>query len=496
MNRALLFITTFSILFISAIAQSQSFSAKVVDEKTGDPISYATVQTGKHSGVITNEEGEFTLKESQVAKLKDSIFISSMGFETKGFLIENMTEGLITLTSKPFELKSVFLSTNNYSAEEIIALVKENIDANYAVNLSKNKIFFRQSDLNKMKKVGIEFVKSTIEELDKNLIDSIAGLIPRKSEYYREAVGDFYGDYSNHKLFVDKGAELYDKNADVSMDGLSEKMEKIFKDNVKPNSYLKIKSGWFGTKVQLDSLLIAEKDEDAKVKVENTDDQIFQEKVKDHISWMYEELFFHEDSKLDMLTKSNRYEFTLDNYTFIDEESVYIIRFEPKGRKDFEGVMYVNTEDFAIMRVEFNNVRPLKKFGLLGISYRHNLFRGKMLFNKNGKGTYSPKYIELESGSVFGVDRPLSVIEKNKFVKGRRKQNELALELDIKTTSINKFELVIYDSEEISQGAYDSALENPKMKADYLSQYDPSFWAGYNIMEPNAAIQEFKVLEE
>ena len=110
--------------------------------------------------------------------------------------------------------------------------------------------------------------------------------------------------------------------------------------------------------------------------------------------------------------------------------------------------------------------------------------------------TYSPKYIELESGSVFGVDRPLSVIEKNKFVKGRRKQNELALELDIKTTSINKFELVIYDSEEISQGAYDSALENPKMKADYLSQYDPSFWAGYNIMEPNAAIQEFKVLEE
>ena len=390
----------------------------------------------------------------------------------------------------------MFLSSNNLSAEEIIEKVKENMDTNYAVNLSKKKIFFRQSDINRMKKVGIEFVKSTIEELDKPLIDSIASLIPMKSEYYREAVGDFYGDYSKHKFYVDKGAELYDKNADVSMDGLSEKMERIFKENVKPNSYLKIKSGWFGTKVQLDSLLIAEEDEDAKVKVENTDKQIFQEQIKDRISEVYTELFFHEDSKLDFLAKSNRYEFTFDNYTFINDEAVYIISFEPKGRKDFKGVMYVNTEDFAIMRLEFNNVRPLKKFGLLGISFRHNVFRGKMLFNKNAVGSYSPRYIELESGIIFGVDRPLSVIEKNKHVKGRRKQNELELELDIQTTSYNKFELVVYDSEDISSSAYESVVENPKMKAEYLSQYDPSFWAGYNIMEPNAAIQSFKVLEE
>lgn len=496
MKHILLFITTISLLFASAVAQSQSFSAKVIDEKTGNPISFATVQTGEHSGVVTNEEGVFTLKESQVAKLKDSIFISSMGFETKGFLIEDVSEEVIKLTSKPFELKSVFLSAENYSAEEIIDKVKENMEANYAVNLSKKKIFFRQTDLNKMKKIDIEFVKSTIEELDKNLIDSIAGLIPKKSEFYREAVGDFYGDYTTHKLFVDKGAELYDKNADVSMDGLSEKMERIFKENVKPNSYLKIKSGWFGTKVQLDSLLVAEKDEDAKVKVENTDKQIFQEQIKDRISELYTELFFHEDSKLDFLRKSNRYEFELDNYTFIDEESVYIIKFTPKGRKDFEGTMYVNTEDFAIMRVEFNNVRPLKKFGLLGISFRHNLFKGKMLFNKNASGTYSPKYIELENGSIFGVDRPLSVIEKNKHVKGRRKQNELALELDVQTKSLQKYELVIYDSEDISSSDYESVVENTKIKAEYLSQYDPSFWAGYNIMEPNAAIQSFKVLEE
>jgi len=496
MKHILLFITTISLFFASAVAQSQSFSAKVIDEKTGNPISFATVQTGEHSGVVTNEEGVFTLKESQVAKLKDSIFISSMGFETKGFLIEDVTDETIKLTSKPFELKSVFLSAENYSAEEIIDLVKENLETNYAVNLSKKKIFFRQTDLNKMKKIDIEFVKSTIEELDKNLIDSIAGLIPRKSEFYREAVGDFYGDYSSHKLYVDKGAELYDKNADVSMDGLSEKMERIFKENVKPNSYLKIKSGWFGTKVQLDSLLTAEKDEDAKVKVENTDNQIFQEEIKDRISELYTELFFHEDSKLDFLRKSNRYEFELDNYTFIDEESVYIIKFTPKGRKDFKGTMYVNTEDFAIMRVEFNNVRPLKKFGLLGVSFRHNLFKGKMLFNKNASGTYSPKYIELENGSIFGVDRPLSVIEKNKHVKGRRKQNELALELDVQTKSLQKYELVIYDSEDISSSDYDSIVENTKIKAEYLSQYDPSFWAGYNIMEPNAAIQSFKVLEE
>ena len=80
------------------------------------------------------------------------------------------------------------------------------------------------------------FKKSTIEELNKKLIDSIARLIPKKSSYYKEVVGNFYGDYSKHKLYVEKAAELYDKNNDISADGIGKKMERIFNENVKKDS--------------------------------------------------------------------------------------------------------------------------------------------------------------------------------------------------------------------------------------------------------------------
>lgn len=474
---------------------AQTVSATLVDSKTQEPIPFATIELSKNRGVISNEEGVFTINPEQLKYVKDSVYISSMGYERKGIWLASLTEDVIQMSPKSFELKGVFLSSDPLSAEEVIEKVKENLDKNYYVQeLSKKKIFFRQSDFNRMNKVDFGFKKSTIEELDKELIDSIAMLVPRESAYYSEAVGDFYGNYSKHKLHIDKAAELYDKSKDVSVDGLSERLEAIFKDNVKPNSYLKIKSGLFGTKVQLDS--ITANNEDAKkVQEEITEDKRdVNAQMKSRISELYTQLFFNEDAKIDILEKSNRYRFEIRDYTFIDQEPVYIVDFSPKGKKDFKGTAYVNTNDFAIVRLEFDNVRPLFKFGLLGIRYGENVYRGKMLFAKNASGSYSPRYIELENGSYFGVDRPLKVIEKNKHVKGRRKQNELSLALDVQGTQLSKYEMVVFNSEDISSTAYDAITEN-KISPTYLSKYDPEFWKGYSIMEPNAAIQAFEVVE-
>ncbi len=476
--------------------RSQDLTATVVDAKTGAPIPFATIVTGEHSGLITNEDGVFAITERQLARIKDSILISSMGYEKVG-LWQPKGETTISLAPKTFELAQVFVNANPLSAEEVIEKVKENLLTNYTITPSKKKIFFRQSDLNMMNKVDFGFKKSSIEELNEELFDEITASIPRKSSYYKEAVGDFYGDYSSHKLHIDKAAELYDKNKDVSIDALSDRLERIFKENVKPDSYFKIRSGIIGTKVEMDSILNENEEEAAIVKAETekTENSSFQPNIKDRISELFEQLFFNEDAELDVLEKSNRYRFTHKNYTFIDDAAVYIINFEPKGRKDFKGVLYVNVQDFAIMRLEFENVRPLKKFGMFGISYSHSVFRGKMFFAKETNGGYGISYMELEDGSTFGLDRPLNVIEKNKHVKGRRKQNELALHLDIGAANLIKYELVVFSSESISDAAFEQASENPEVNASYLSKYDPNFWKEYTIMEPNAAIQAFEVLE-
>jgi len=494
--KALKFTLTILSFFIISEITAQSFSAKVIDEKTGEPVSYATIETGKNQGIITNEEGEFSFLLEQIKQTQDSIYISYMGYETKGVFLEPQNSLEILLTPKIFELKQVFLSTEVLNAKEIIERVKENLEKNYQVNLSKKKIFFRQSDITRVKKMDFGFKKSSIEELNENLMDSISRMIPKKSSYYKEVVGNFYGDYTKHKLYVTKAAELYDKKNDLSAEGLAKELERIFNENVKKDSYIKIKSGIFSTKMQVDSII--KENEEAKEEYEKragNGNKYFQEQIKDRISDLYEQLFFQEDTKIDVLDKSSRYNFVLENYTVIDGMTVYIIPFSPKGSKDFKGTLYVNTQDFAIVRMDFQNVNPIRKFSLLGITLRNNIYRGKMLFSKDKNGAYSPKYLELEDGMYVGLDRPLKVIEKNKHVKGRRKQNELSLALDIRMNQVVKYELVVFESETITNNDYKNVTENTEVIATYLSQYDSTFWQGHAIMEPNDAIESFKVVE-
>jgi len=488
-------LTLVSILIFS-YANAQSFSAKVIDQDTKEPIPYATIETGLYQGMVSNEEGAFTFLLENIKQPQDSIYISYMGYETKGLVFEENEGITIALLPRLYELKEVFLTTELLTIKEIIERVKDNLGKNYASILSKKKIFFRQSDIGHIKKMDFGFKKSTIEELNKELLDSITKILPKKSSYYKEVVADLYGDYNKYKLNINKAAELYDKNNDISAEGIGKKLEVIFNENIKKDSYLKIKSGFFSTKKQVDSIL--QENEEAKAALEKKKKEgtlEFQEQISTQIANLYEQLFFQEDSKIDVLNKSSRYNFTLDNYTVINEMIVYILKFTPKGGKDFKGTMYVNTQDFAIVRLDFENVQPISKFGLFGITYRNDVFKGKMLFDKDEDGTYGPRFIELLDGSYMGLNRPLKIIEKNKNVKGRRKQNELSLKLDIQGNQLQKKELVVFESENMTQSSYDLIEEKKLIKATYLSKYDPKFWQDYSIMEPNEAIESFKVVE-
>jgi len=63
-------------------------------------------------------------------------------------------------------------------------------------------------------------------------------------------------------------------------------------------------------------------------------------------------------------------------------------------------------------------------------------------------------------------------------------------------TNTNKWELVVFENTLIDQNQFDNYKEDKSVKATYMAKYDPEFWKGYNIMEPNQAIREFTVSEE
>ena len=71
----------------------------------------------------------------------DSLFISCIGYATIGKPLKEFTESVIYLSPKAIELNPVIVTNRNYSAGDIIDLVRDNLDKNYNKGLSKKRLF-------------------------------------------------------------------------------------------------------------------------------------------------------------------------------------------------------------------------------------------------------------------------------------------------------------------------------------------------------------------
>ncbi len=472
---------------------AQTITSTIVDKNTLKPIPYATVVIGSE-GIITNEEGNFTISIANTDITKDSLHISSMGYEKTSIAVANPLDSILYIAPKAFELKSVFISNKNLSVSEIIDNVKDNIATNYRTSFSKSKLFFRETNATYVEKMDVDFKKSTIKEVDRKLVDSMSRVVPKNSAFYIEALCDLYGNTTTQKLHIIKGARLYDKRNSGSMVSNLKKMEQIFRDNVKPDSYIKFRSGLFSQKISVDSILsIAGDTPSVAGDVENTNSEnFFFKSRKINLKNLFEKLFFQPKTKLDVIRKSGKYDFEKTDFTILDDVVAYVIKFKPKRSADFEGTLYVNTQDFAVMRIDYTNIKPLRSFKLLGVTYAENGYSGTTIYTKGQDGKYGVRLIEKIIENKFGVDRPLSVIEKNKHVRGRRKQNQVSLNLDIINHIKNKYEIIVFNNETITESTYNSTQENKNVTSTYMASYDPNFWKGHTIIEPNTAIKQFK----
>jgi len=496
----------FLIVLFAFSANAQEINASIKDAKTKEPIPYVTVLAGKKKGVITNEEGRFSLSIEK-AKETDSLYISCVGYESFSKLITEFKDSIVFLHPKTIELNEIIVSNKNYTAKEIIDFVKDSLDKNYNKDLSKKKLFFRESYHQNLDKTNYTFMKSTIDELNKPFLDSILRSVPKRDDFYNEMLCELYGNYEQGKQKIDiiKACNLYDESTSLDLDKLEERFNDIIKKNVKPNSYFKIKSGIFGTKVDADEMGLVEAEKDSaalkkeleeRKKREASRKSHFATRKKSELMSQLKNLIFMEDTPLNVIEKSGRYRFTLQEYTYLGDEPVYVLDFEPKRGADYRGRMYVNMDDFAIIRIDYDNVKPLRSIKLLGISFKEHIAQGKMIFSKGENDKYNLRFYEKIEGTQAGIRRPLKIIEKNKIVKGKNRQNELYVKIDMGVTSVNKYEIVVFDAEPLTSGQYSSFTEKSNVTVKKLKKYDPEFWKGYNIIEPNQAIRDFTATEE
>jgi len=469
-------------LLFAVNLKAQSTSVKILDSISFNPIPFATVYFSNSSGVISDENGDFELIKNELND-EDSLFVSSMGYKKVSYSLNRFNDSIIFLSPKPIELNNVIITNRKLSSQEIIEKIKAAITQNYQTDLSENKIFYRKEYNSTIEKFEINKFKSSIENVNDLLIDSLLLNLPSENKSATEVLSYYYGNLEedNQKINLIKSRETYKKDNEI-LESLNSKLEESLKKSLKSNSYFKIRSGLlpFSGDLEFDGLWDIDSTNQAALKKANDDEikrkENFANSIKGRVSNIYSNLFYNDATDLDFILKSNRYEFSNPELNYLGNQLVYVMTFRPKGSKDYKGTLHINSDDFAIVRIDFKNVKSLFKLKLLGFSSDNYLVEGRMVFSKLDKKKYSLTYFQVSSGSKAGIDRPFKIIEKNKFVKGRRKQNQISFNLDFIVNSLNKVELRVFQSKPIDLNLYENLKEENKILPEYVDEFKTNFW--------------------
>ena len=485
------------------VLQGQQINLQVIDSVTKDPIPFTTILTNFNYNTISNEEGFFRVLKSTNFSNKDSLFITCMGYNEYKVAIDKLKQSVIELTEKTIKLNSIILTSQNLDAYEIIKKVKERIDEKYLTSYSKKKYFMRESFFQKWDKMKMEIEKSTISELNRKFWDSIFKSIPKNDSWHTESLGHIYGDWSkeNQKIEIIKAVDLADTVNEKGYERIEKKIAEILNKKTKEDSYFKFKSGVFSTKVDREELIEESidsiKNDSAIIKKQlekkNIENENFYKNRKSRISRIYDGIY-KKGLKFEFLKKSYLYDFKIISYSYEGEKPVYKIKFKPKSSKGkYNGNIWIDSENFSIMKIVQQNNKVLRDFSLFGISFELYYHRATLVFNNFSSEKYQLQFLESEFKFRSGINRPIKIVEKNKYVRGRRKQNELLARINFNLDQSSNTTLIVFDDIPIKEGEYNKLKEQKSFKQDKLHSYDPNYWKDYSVIEPNQVIKSFKV---
>ena len=99
-----------------------------------------------------------------------------------------------------------------------------------------------------------------------------------------------------------------------------------------------------------------------------------------------------------------------------------------------------------------------------------------MIFSKYENEKYILSYAKINFGQRVGFDRPIKLIEKNKNVKGRRKQNEISFRMDLIANVKSTTELQVFESKKISKDEFENLKNKNEIMPEYLEEFTTNFW--------------------
>ena len=487
---------TLLFLFFTKLIISQSLTAKIVDTNN-NPIAFATIQTEENKGVISNEEGIFTvnLNENTIKEIK----ISSLGFSSVTLRIEEIIESNNTIVLKEHLeiLDQVYVSNSRPNANEIIKKVNENLNNNYSHTERKYNLFFRSTALVDFNTLNFEIDKVSgqkrkqLEDANNELKVLTNSIKTSEAVFFRDYIADLYiKDFENKKLNVHKATTLLDKNRSFSIDAVQEKAQSLILKYLDTTLTYKLKSGLF--KIE-DSLSL--KKEQQKEQQKDSIKTFTTEELTSETYNLFNASTTIDKTRLRSILNSELYDYKFKEITVFDGKIVYEILYEPrKSKAKFTGKLYITDEDFAVIKLDYKYAKGKRgqKVNLkllLGVKYVENIRIGTILYKKNPDNYYQPYYISEKMGSFFYVNRPLKLIENS------RKKNKIGLNFKIEGVGTYKNEIYIIQNSKIDDAIYNSINIKEEIPYQELKAYDPTIWEKYNALEPLEEMKKFKSLE-
>jgi hypothetical protein len=108
--------------FISQAQQEGRITGRVVDEKTQDPIPFASINLrDEQTGALTNEYGYFQLA-MPTKVTEDSIIVMALGYRRTALFVKrgaNMEEVIIKLPKQPIELSTVKIEASKIKPTQL-----------------------------------------------------------------------------------------------------------------------------------------------------------------------------------------------------------------------------------------------------------------------------------------------------------------------------------------------------------------------------------------
>jgi len=469
---------------------SQSITARLIDKSTENSVQYATIKTGRNSGVISNEEGFFTIY-SRKDKTK-TITISCMGYENKTISIQEIEalNFIILLEEAVNELSEVYISNKVPNADSIIARVKAKLTENYETDLIQYDIFKRTTEYMDFKSLVFEIEKAS--HVKKKNLESANNALNALSKKIRESdiieftdiKGALYSfDKDSSKLVVNKATKLLDYKNDFSMEDIQERSQNIVLTYLDTTKTYKLKTGMF--KIE-DSLSLNEddfkEDDRSEYKVDDLNNE-----TRKHLRQSQ----FYDNSFLNKILDTDLYNYTFEDLSFNNDELTYIINFTPrKGKAKYEGTLLVSDANYAITKVDYNYYqnRHGEKVNLkfvLGVKYIENVSNGTLLFQKNANKKYHPKYLKRTKGSYFYVNRDV------KFIENSKTKNKVGFSFKIEGDSRNKEEVLFTENNKLTLEAFNSVEQDSIISFQQLNKFEKTIWESEETLEPLEEMKDF-----